>query len=617
MAYQKLKQEHYNNFGGINVFDSQYQTGETKFLDLRNFTFERPGKLSSRPGQEYHLTLNSATYLVKPKSSHQFVKRDGASYIVFDSGTTLHAYNGAFVGVFASLTANVTTALPIDFEAYDNLEFFANGHVFGILKDTDAFYYNLPTTAETGQTILGISFNTALTSGPTAVLGTGAWIGSFEFARGYSDIYQGPFHYPTFRNNKFGEPLFNPEQTASISPTLVSRGRWVMWGFTITPGYGISGIIPFIKYTIGATIFNSATPVAAYLTTFGGGVTYWAAEFDHPATDAGFDSNRSSFTIAPQYLGLFNNQLMMAGFSSSPSTLWFSEPGEPDNVQPDNFIELRSGEGESITGLEVFQDAIIVFKKKRVFEISGQDAESFQLRELTNEYGLMGDRAKVVFENRLWFMDSSGVIEYDGANFKLISEPVTLYLDQVDKSNAYAVHVKKKRQVWFCASSKCFVYDYDVGAWTIFDNVSLDAVAGAFVPSYGATRSDVSYWTTGTSFHELVRFGDSLSTDFGVAITLVAQTRFHKRLEHTTQELWRQLYVNQDITGSTQGLTMQLIPDYGTSVYAARSTYLDDFQKRVQFGVSSRSLSVKFIMQASQPISFNGYALESRFLRKV
>jgi len=229
----------------------------------------------------------------------------------------------------------------------------------------------------------------------------------------------------------------------------------------------------------------------------------------------------------------------------------------------------------------------------------------------------MGDRAKVVFENRLWFMDSSGVIEYDGANFKLISEPVTLYLDQVDKSNAYAVHVKKKRQVWFCASSKCFVYDYDVGAWTIFDNVSLDAVAGAFVPSYGATRSDVSYWTTGTSFHELVRFGDSLSTDFGVAITLVAQTRFHKRLEHTTQELWRQLYVNQDITGSTQGLTMQLIPDYGTSVYAARSTYLDDFQKRVQFGVSSRSLSVKFIMQASQPISFNGYALESRFLRKV
>ena len=390
-----------------------------------------------------------------------------------------------------------------------------------------------------------------------------------------------------------------------------------MWGVRITAFYGISGAVPFIKGSVAATTFNGGTAVSMYLTTFGGGSTFLVMEFDHIDTDVGYDLTRNNFTLSPQYLALVNNQLLTAGFSSLSSTVYYSEPGEPDNIQSDNFFELRSGEGESIVGMEVFQDSIVIFKKRRVFELSGLEPDSFQLRELTSEYGLLNDRAKVVFENELWFVDRSGIVKYDGANFEKMSEPVDSILDTMDKTQIYAVHVQKKRQIWFCSSSTCLVYSYEVKAWTIYDRLAIDAQAGAAKVNYGATRSDVSYWQTGTSFHEMVRFGDSLATDLGLAITLIAQTRFHKRLEQTTQELWRRLYTNQDVPGSTQGLTMQLIGDYGTSVYTTRNVTMDSFQKRIDFGVSSRSLSIKFIIQASQPISFNGYTIESRYLRKV
>jgi len=230
---------------------------------------------------------------------------------------------------------------------------------------------------------------------------------------------------------------------------------------------------------------------------------------------------------------------------------------------------------------------------------------------------LVNDRAKVVFENRCWFVDRSGIIEYDGGNFTRVSEPIKTYLDQVDIYSIVAFHVKDKRQVWFCASNLCFVYDYFIEAWTIYDRLSIDANAGAAVLQFGSTRTDVSYWRSGTTNFEAIRFNTSLSTDLGSGITLVKQTRYHKRLEQTTEELWRQVFMNVDASSTTLAMTLQFLPNYGSSVYATRNQVIDSFQERVQIGIPARSMSVKFILQASEPIRFNGYTIESRFLRKV
>jgi len=626
--YPKLKQEFYNNLGGINVFASEYTTEDAEFLDLRNYGFQRPGALSSRPGLEHHLSLAKSQFLKKPTSLYQFVQTSGESYLIFDSGPTLSAYNSSFFGIMPTMTANATTSALVDFETSRNNVFFANGIRFGFWGGglNQFSYYNLQRSGATNftsitLTAVGMTFNTSLTSGITATIQSGLWFSYFEWARGFENIYEGPFYGLNISTDKFGAPVINSGGVVvNVSATIVSRGKWVVYGLTIPTNFGISGVVPYLlRGTSGAPNVSTAVNASVlplYLTT-SAGFTTWHYEFQHLTTSVFLNLDRQSFTLAPKSLEVFNNRLMSANFTGLPSTVWFSEPGEPDNVQPDNFIEFRTYDGDAIVGIQTFQDAFLVFKSKIIFELTGFTRQDFQLRELTREFGLVNDRAKVVFENRLFFADWSGIIEYDGSNFKKISNEIDPYLQNTDVTLLTAVHVKKRREVWFCSSDTIFAYDYFVEAWTIYDRASINSNAGMANIAYGATRSDVSYFGDGTSFYQFNRFGDALSTDFGLAITLIAQTKFHRRLEHTTQEMWRQLYTNWEVPGATQGVTFQLIHDYGTSVYATRSAYVDQFQLRTQYGVSARSLSVKIILQSSQPITFNGYEVEGRYLRSV
>ncbi|NBO41042.1 MAG: hypothetical protein EBU92_05850, partial [Betaproteobacteria bacterium] len=63
MAYEKLQIELYNNMRGINQKSSEYAVGDAFFLDLRNYGFERPGALVSRPGTTDFASLSRASFL--------------------------------------------------------------------------------------------------------------------------------------------------------------------------------------------------------------------------------------------------------------------------------------------------------------------------------------------------------------------------------------------------------------------------------------------------------------------------------------------------------------------------------------------------------------------------
>jgi len=623
MPYDKLKQEHYRNLGGINTHESKYQTGETKFLDLRNFGFERPGALISRPGIEHHLTLSFATASNTPRSLFQYTKNSGASYLIADNFSTLMAspVGGSFVGIWPGLTHTVgSSPVPFDFVVSRDMLYAANGRYFVRFNGSVAINYNLPEPFPITpilEVVGGLTFNTALTDGSTQIIASGTWSIAYCEVRGYTTAYDQPsYGFSLSIFSKMGTPNLATNflrAFANVGATVVSRGRWQLCNITVQPFYGISAVSGYLNGPpFGTTIFYSLTTAPLYATN-----AAVFAEFDHTTASVPIDDSRVSFSAIPRFLELFNNRLIMAGSSSAPSTIYYSEPGDPENVQPDNFFEVRTGDGDDIQGLAVFQDALLAMKKNSIFEFSGTAPENFQLRELTNEYGIVNDRAWVVFENNFWFMDRSGIIQYDGSNFKRVSEPVASILATMDIFKAYAVHIKKRREVWFCASETCVVWNYDVQAWTCYDRLGISAETGPALINYGSTRTDLSYWRQGASFQELVRFNDSVFTDLGSDVTLIHQTRFHKRLENTTQELWRQLFFNYAVPGATQSVTLQLIPDYGSSIYAERSSYLDAFQKRVQFGISSRSLSVKSILKSSQQIRFNGYALESRFLRRV
>jgi len=626
---QKL--EFYQNLGGIDTKKSTYSTEDGFFLDLRNFGFERPGALVSRPGTEVWTTLSSS--FIQPSSLYQYTKLNGESFVFINQGQTMYSRGASFFCLGASLifesASDLTLALQsvsvgFDFETYGNFAYFANGFQFKISNGNEAWFYDFYDTSQPQSPIVAAGVSAGLTfrtnaSGATHVIASGDWIVALNPVRGFSSIYEGPFFpFQLDQGQKrfiSGEPsIQNTNIRTTVGSTIVSQGFWQVFGLTILQGFGVSAIHPaLVRVTDGLTLFRSATPASWYLTTIGG-VTNLALDFAHLTTSTGlFDEERSSWVNkTPKYLALIHDKLFVAGISAAPMAVYYSQTGRADLIEPDSFFEYRSGDGEPITGIETFREGLLVFKSSSVGELSGNNEENFVFRELTDEYGLVNDRAKVVFENRCWFMDLTGIIEFDGANFRRVSDPLREYLDSVDKTKAYAFHVKERREVWFCVDPVVFVWNYYASSWSIFDRLEIDNLkAAGFVDFAGDRRL--------TFFDGLegVRFGASLTTDRGQAITLVAQSKFHKRLENTTQELWRRLYSNFDVAGSSLVVTAQLLPNYGSSVYASQQFNLSQFQKRLEFGVSSRSLSVRWVMESSERVKFNGYALESRFLRKI
>lgn len=641
MPYNKIKDENYQNLGGMNTKVSQYITGDKEILNLRNFTFVKPGAWTSRPGTEKYYTLAATGFSLKPLNTIQYTKANGSSFIIHDSGQTLYKENdGALCG---SLIPGVT-GLPIDYTVQNDRLYFTNGYAFRSSDGTGNYDVNVLTQQQFcllnfyGSNIVGasggVTFSTSLTpvNGATVILRPGFYTFWISGARNVSlppSIYIQQPH-------QIGSPNGGYASQASLAATLVSKGAWLLYGLTVLGNPGVSLLIP--EYTGPGASLNMTLAIPEYngvvsgtLYPFGqtviNGTTQWFCQFDHFSLTQGqvYDW-QTKLDIYPKYLQTFNNMLFAAntsfapgggGASQSPNMVWCSRIGEPERFDEESFFEVRTGGGDTITGIHVFQDALMVFKNNSVHEVTGYSPQSLALKDLSVEYGCLNNRSVTSFENFLWFVDKKGIVQYNGANFEVVSDPIRTEFDQVDKTKVQAIHVKKKNQVWFCASQKVFVYDYLIKSWAIYDNLQINSDAGANVIQFNQTLIDVSWWESGASFHNAVRFGDSLTTDQGSPMTLMIKTRFHKRMGESTQELWRRLYINCDVPGSTQGVTINLYPDYGSSIYATKSLFLDRFQKRIDFGISAKSLSVELILSASQTIRINGYTIEARYLRSV
>lgn len=608
MAYKPLKDENYNNLKGINEKFSEYVTEPGQLLDIRNYGFERPGALVSRPGTSDFASLPRSLYPIAPRGLYEYVKSTGFSLLVYDIGDKLYKTWGSQVG--QSLTPNVTTSYGIDFQTYNDFLYYANGYSSQRFDASFSVFYGVPKQRSfiTGG---GVTFNTSLGTGVTYVIPSGSYV--FR----YSPVKYGPTYAPTVGQRvQDDETGVNLEFITSIGSTIVSQGQWGIFGFTIPPGYGVSSILPY-KIPPGASSYLQGPTIIPFtLTPQSDGITLYHAFFPEFTVGGNFTQN-FFFTLVPRYLEVYNNMFFMSGFSTSPSTVWYSNLADPDEVDEENFFDVRTSNGDVITNMIVFQGTMVIFKYRSVHELSGSSPEDLSLKDMNLNYGCVNSTAAITFNNKLWFMDQKGICEYNGPNTFIVSYPVESALNSVDKSTCRAFYIKKRNEVWFVCSGVAFVYDTQIGSWTIYDKLQINASVGANILNFGATTKDLSYSESGQSFIQFTRFDDTVHTDRGQAITLSIKTRFHKRLGDSTQEMWRRFYLNNDISGASLGVTLNFYPDYGTSIYESRTTNLSEFQTRIDFGISAKSLSIEIILKASEQISINGYTIESRYLRSV
>lgn len=566
--------------GGINSKASPYNNEITEFRDLSNLSFFIPGALSKRPGSDAYL---GATVTGRVHSGFEFTRLSGASCLVAAANTNFYEVDSAWTAV----RSNVGTG-NFDFVAFVDLLFAANG--------SDFFKYDCNTT---------YNFSLPVVNGYTAIAALGGSLSPGVTAAFYVGVahvnnagYIGPVQRlgPITVNGTAGQNSITINNLTSVAPA----------------GYGITAAALYRSLPDDTTLFfTTLAPV-----NFGS------------ITDTGFplstepESTALFFTLAPRYLELYNNQLFMAGFSSLLSTVYWSDIGEPESVQPESFAEIRTNDADRVTALKAYAGSLVVFKERSFHRISGDSPENFLIQEISDQYGCVSNRAAVIWEDFLWFLDPKGIVEYNGANVTVVStkvEPIFMRMNLLAaRDNAAALHYRERNEVWFVipidgsSINNCVVvYDYIAKAWTKYEGVDVSCLflaQGASLqvpaPFFGGYSGTMDY------------FGASFMSDRGQPILCSMDTAFHAKGVQTSQAMWRRFYLNVNPVGVTQAIDVNMMQDYGASYVLSRTMYQSPFQSRIDFGISSRSIAAHVEHEsATLPFVFYGYAFEHRFLR--
>ena len=107
-----------------------------------------------------------------------------------------------------------------------------------------------------------------------------------------------------------------------------------------------------------------------------------------------------------KFVTAFKSHMFYAGKSSTPQTLVFSQPFDED--------AFGSGAGsikvdDTITGLKVFRDNLLIFCENRIFKLSGSSSSDFAISAVTRDIGCINGSTIQEFAGDLIFLGPDGL----------------------------------------------------------------------------------------------------------------------------------------------------------------------------------------------------------------
>lgn len=585
--YPKFKSEVFYFFGGMNPKASSYANSPVEFRDIQNLNFLYPGSLTKRPGSTIYIGTTVAGSI---QGGIEFARLSGASYIIFAANTNL--YSASPPGSANVAVTNLANQY-MNFVTFTDRLFCCNGTNFFKFDGVNNYNFGLPPGATAAWGV------TAASGGS---LNYGVSPQTFFCAYSYINElgYVGPLSY-----------------AATISIGGTGNNTIVYYGITQPfSGYGITSIQLWRSSPGGINLYGTTQLVLG----------------STQVSDTNFPLGTCLaipllwFTNAPRFQAIYNNQYFMAGFSLFPSRVYWSDIGVPEAMEPTNYAEFRTNDGDYITGMKVFNGALVVAKQRSCHQIIGDNPTDFVIQEISQEYGSLSNQAMIVFENVLWMLDQKGICQFDGTNIGIVSdkpEPFFLGMNVPEATGtAVAAHVKRYNEIWFAipigpgasVNTDIIVYDYLSKAWTRYSGIQPSTL---FIAQGNQSVKTVFYGGyTGGLFY----VGSSFMGDNGGAITCMAFTRWIAPAGQTTDNLYRRFYMDIDpILGVTQTVNVQFYTNYSTnSIQYTNSIVGSSYQTRLDFGLPARTIAAQiFHSSATLPFKMNAFTFESMYLRSV
>jgi len=325
----------------------------------------------------------------------------------------------------------------------------------------------------------------------------------------------------------------------------------------------------------------------------------------------------------PSMLEVYQNRLFLAGFSLTPSTVWFSDVAEPEGYQPDWNFEVRTNDADVITCIKSYLTRMFLFKRNSFHVLTGDNPENFFLQEVSAEYGCLNNRCCVTFGNEMVFLDRKGIILFNGAQLSVLSIKVQPYFDRMNYtaalSQACMMHDKLRNQILIAipidgssTNNLTLVFDYVTQGWTTHAGYSPTVFTMA--QGYNVTK----YPMYGDNQGRVNWFGPSFLSDNHTGFTLSFKTRFIHDVSDSIQKQFRRLYISANPLSATLTCPINFYQDYGSSIVKSTTMGIGPFQQRIDFGISAKALAFDFAAVSNvAPLQIDGFTIEQRMQRKV
>jgi hypothetical protein len=177
-----------------------------------------------------------------------------------------------------------------------------------------------------------------------------------------------------------------------------------------------------------------------------------------------------------------------AGMASSPSKVWFSEPGDPETWRDSDFVELAPGDNEQVMAMMVWRDLLFVFKRSKFFVFYGiQSNPDGSVRFLRREFKGHGIASRVAVSagpDGVYFSNWAGLWRSRGGEPEKLSQAIDPVYRQGPFPGLFGgdeMKVDGSEQTVTCCGNyvyvhtgqnvaRMYVYDRRYGWWSYWDN---------------------------------------------------------------------------------------------------------------------------------------------------
>lgn len=254
--------------------------------------------------------------------------------------------------------------------------------------------------------------------------------------------------------------------------------------------------------------------------------------------------------------------------------LYWSSLNDPDTWDAADYIDINPKDGELAVGLAVLKDELIIFKKSRIWALTGFGASDFTVADMGERLtglGAQSRRSIIETVNDVYFLSYVGGIPHFRsiqrtrygqviANEEIISDAIEGTMGRLVASQiGNTAGIFDGRKIWWAVTTsgtynnEVLVYDEVTKGWTRHTGINASCWSMSTLPGYPSIYFGEA---SATAKSYLM---DSATSDNGTAISMRFDTRMYSPFPESKCK-WKYMYLTADV-GSAAAIDVDYSKD--------------------------------------------------------